>query len=155
MIRLDINEVVEEAVTLLRYEALRHGVAIQLDLDSRLLPVRGDRVQLQQVIINLAVNGMQAMTTVPDHDRVLVMRTQPHQSDRVLVAVEDVGVGIKPENADRLFSAFYTTKPDRLGMGLSICRSIIDAHGGRVWASPRAGAGMTFQFTISAYGQGG
>jgi PAS domain S-box-containing protein len=155
MIRLDINEVVEEAVTLLQYEALRHGVAIRLDLDSRLLPVRGDRVQLQQVIINLAVNGMQAMTTVRDRDRVLIMRTQPHQSDRVLVAVEDVGIGIKPENADRLFSAFYTTKPDGLGMGLSICRSIVEAHGGRVWASPRTGPGMTFQFTISAHGQGG
>ena len=155
MIRLDINEVVEEAVTLLQYEALRHGVAMQLELDSSLLPVRGDRVQLQQVIINLAVNGMQAMTTVRDRDRVLIMRTQPHQSDRVLVVVEDVGVGIKPENADRLFSAFYTTKPDGLGMGLSICRSIIEAHGGRVWASPRVGPGMTFQFTISAYGQGG
>jgi PAS domain S-box-containing protein len=155
MIRLDINEVVEEAVTLLQYEALRHGVAMQLELDSSLLPVRGDRVQLQQVIINLAVNGMQAMTTVRDRDRVLIMRTQPHQSDRVLVTIEDVGVGIKPENADRLFSAFYTTKPDGLGMGLSICRSIIEAHGGRVWASPRVGPGMTFQFTISAYGQGG
>jgi PAS domain S-box-containing protein len=155
MIRLDINEVVEEAVTLLQYEALRHGVAMQLELDSSLLPVRGDRVQLQQVIINLAVNGMQAMTTVRDRDRVLIMRTQPHQSDRVLVTIEDVGVGIKPENADRLFSAFYTTKPDGLGMGLSICRSIIEAHGGRVWASPRVGTGMTFQFTISAYGQGG
>ena len=155
MIRLDINEVVEEAVTLLQYEAFRHGVAIRLDLDSRLLPVRGDRVQLQQVLINLAVNGMQAMTTVRDRDRVLIMRTQPHQSDRVLVAVEDVGIGIKPENADRLFSAFYTTKPDGLGMGLSICRSIVEAHGGRVWASPRTGPGMTFQFTISPYGQGG
>ena len=155
MIRLDINEVVEEAVTLLQYEAFRHGVAIRLDLDSRLLPVRGDRVQLQQVIINLAVNGMQAMTTVRDRDRVLIMRTQPHQSDRVLVAVEDVGIGIKPENADRLFSAFYTTKPDGLGMGLSICRSIVEAHGGRVWASPRIGPGMTFQLTSSPYGQGG
>jgi PAS domain S-box-containing protein len=155
MIRLDINEVVEEAVTLLQYEALRHGVAMQLELDSSPLPVRGDRVQLQQVIINLAVNGMQAMTTVRDRDRVLIMRTQPHQSDWVLVTIEDVGVGIKPENADRLFSAFYTTKPDGLGMGLSICRSIIEAHGGRVWASPRVGPGMTFQFTISAYGQGG
>ena len=155
MIRLDINEVVEEAVTLLQYEAFRHGVAIRLDLDSGLLPVRGDRVQLQQVLINLAVNGMQAMTTVRDRDRVLIMRTQPHQSDRVLVAVEDVGVGVKPENADQLFSAFYTTKPDGLGMGLSICRSIVEAHGGRVWASPRTGPGMTFQFTISAHGQGG
>jgi signal transduction histidine kinase len=84
---------------------------------------------------------------------VLIARTQRHQSDRVLVAVEDVGVGIEPENADRLFRAFYTTKLDGLGMGLSICRSIVETHGGRVWASPNAGPGMTFQFTISAYGQ--
>jgi PAS domain S-box-containing protein len=150
MIRLDINEVVEEAVTLLRHEALRHGVAMQLELESGLLPVRGDRIQLQQVIINLAVNGMQAMATVHDRDRVLIMRTQRHQSEQVRVAVEDVGVGIKPENADRLFTAFHTTKPDGLGMGLSICRSIIEAHGGKVWASPNAGPGMTFQFMISA-----
>jgi C4-dicarboxylate-specific signal transduction histidine kinase len=155
MIRLDINEVVEEAVTLLRHEALGHGVAIKLELESGLPPVRGDRIQLQQVIINLAVNGMQAMATVNDRDRVLIMRTQRHQSDRLLVAVADVGAGIKPENADRLFSTFYTTKPDGLGMGLSICRSIVEAHGGRVWASPNAGPGMTFQFTISAYERGG
>ncbi len=150
MTRLDINEVVEEVVTLLRHEALRHGVTMELELEWGLLPVRGDRIQLQQVIINLAVNGMQAMANVRERDRVLVMRTQRQQSDRVLVAVEDVGVGIKPENADRLFSAFYTTKHDGLGMGLSICRSIIEAHGGRVWASPNTGPGMTFQFTISA-----
>jgi C4-dicarboxylate-specific signal transduction histidine kinase len=155
MIRLDINEVVEEAVTLLRHEALRHGVAIKLELESGLPSVRGDRIQLQQVIINLAVNGMQAMATVNGRDRVLIMRTQRHHSDRLLVAVADVGVGIKRENADRLFSTFYTTKPDGLGMGLSICRSIVEAHAGRVWASPNAGPGMTFQFTISAYGRGG
>jgi signal transduction histidine kinase len=107
------------------------------------------------VIINLAVNGMQAMATVNGRDRVLIMRTQRHHSDRLLVAVADVGVGIKRENADRLFSTFYTTKPDGLGMGLSICRSIVEAHAGRVWASPNAGPGMTFQFTISAYGRGG
>ena len=126
-----------------------------LELESGLLPVRGDRIQLQQVIINLVVNGMQAMATVRDRERVLIMRTQHHQSDQVLVAVEDVGIGIKPENANRLFGAFYTTKPDGLGMGLSICRSIIEGHGGRVWAAPNAGHGMTFQFTISAYGQRG
>ena len=105
------------------------------------------------MIINLVVNGMQAMATVRDRERVLIVHTQRHQSDQVLVAVEDVGVGLEPENADQLFRAFYTTKPDGLGMGLSICRSIIEAHGGRVWASPNAGPGMTFQFTISAYGQ--
>ena len=153
MMQLDINDIVEEAVTLVRHEGVRHGVAMQLELASGLLPVRGDRIQLQQVIINLVVNGMQAMATVRDRERVLIVHTQRHQSDQVLVAVEDVGVGLEPENADQLFRAFYTTKPDGLGMGLSICRSIIEAHGGRVWASPNAGPGMTFQFTISAYGQ--
>src|SRR6185437_15665813 len=92
MIRLDINEVVEETATLLRHEALQHGVAMQLELGSGLLPVRGDRIQLQQVIINLAVNGMQAMEAIRDRDRLLVLRTQTHQSDQVLVAIEDVGV---------------------------------------------------------------
>jgi len=154
MIRLDINEVVEEAAALLRHEALQHGVAMQLELGSGLLPVRGDRIQLQQVIINLAVNGMQAMAAIRDRDRLLILRTQRHQSDQVLVAIEDVGAGINPENAARLFSAFYTTKPNGLGMGLSICRSIIEAHGGKVWASPNVGPGTTFQFTISASGQG-
>jgi PAS domain S-box-containing protein len=153
MIRMDINEVIEEAVTLLRHDALRHGVAIRLELASGLLPVYGDRIQLQQVIVNLLVNGMEAMATVRERERVLIVRTQGHQADGVLVAIEDAGVGVKPENADRLFSAFYTTKPDGLGMGLSIVRSIIEAHGGRVWALPNAGPGMTFQFTLSADGQ--
>jgi PAS domain S-box-containing protein len=153
MTRLDINEVVEEVVTLLRHEALRHGVTMELELEWGLLPVLGDRIQLQQVIINLAVNGMQAMATVCDRERVLLMCTQRRQSHRVLVAVEDVGVGIERENVDRLFSAFYTTKHDGLGMGLSVCRSIIEAHGGRVWGSPNVGPGMTFQFTIPADGQ--
>jgi PAS domain S-box-containing protein len=152
MTRLDINEVVEEAVTLLRHDALRHGVAIRLELAPDLVPVRGDRIQLQQVIVNLLINGMEAMATLRERERVLVVRTQ-RQADGVLVAIEDAGVGIKPENADRLFSAFYTTKPDGLGMGLSIVRSIIEAHGGRVWAAPNAGPGMTFQFTLSADGR--
>src|SRR5262245_10823780 len=152
MIRLDINEVDEEAVTLLRHDALRHEVAIRLELAPDLLPVRGDRIQLQQVIVNLLVNGMEAMASLRDGERVLVVRTQ-RQADGVLVAIEDAGVGIKPENADRLFSAFYTTKPDGLGMALSIVRSIIEAHGGRVWAAPNAGPGMTFQFTLSTDGR--
>jgi PAS domain S-box-containing protein len=155
MIQLDLNEVVEEAVTLVRHEVLRHGVAMRLDLASGLLPVLGDRIQLQQVIINLVVNGVQAMASTIDRERVLTIRAQQYQSDQALVAVEDVGVGIEPGNADRLFKAFYTTKAQGLGMGLSICRSIIEAHGGRVWASANAGPGMTFQFTISAYRQGG
>ncbi len=124
---------------------------MELELEWGLLPVRGDRIQLQQVIINLAVNGIQAMATVRDRDRVLILRTQRHQSDQVLVAVEDVGIGIKPENADRLFTAFHTTKPDGLGMGLSICRSIIEAHGGRLSGANNAGPGARFQFTLPSY----
>ena len=155
MAQLDINEVVEEALTLLRREALRHKVAMRVELTPGPLPVLGDGIQLQQVIINLLVNAMQAMATVRDRERVLIVRAQRYESDQVLVAVEDVGVGIEAENANRLFTAFYTTKRDGLGMGLSICRSIIEAHGGRVWAAPNRGPGMTFQFALSAYRQAG
>jgi PAS domain S-box-containing protein len=153
MVPLDINKVVEEALALVRYEALRHEVAVRLDLASGLSPVRGDRIQLQQVIINLVVNGVEALAGVGDRERSLTVRTQRHQSDFVLVSVEDAGVGIEPDKLSRVFRAFHTTKPDGLGMGLSICRSIIEAHGGQIWASPNTGPGMTFQFTISAYGK--
>jgi PAS domain S-box-containing protein len=154
MSQLDINDVIDEAVTLLKQAALGHHVTLRLQLASGLPLVRGDRIQLQQVIINLAVNSVQAMATVTDRARVLLIRTQQHDSGQVLVAVEDTGVGIEPDSLGRLFSAFYTTKPDGMGMGLSICRSIIETHGGRVWASRNSGPGMTFQFTIPAYRQG-
>lgn len=151
LIPLDINEVIDEAVALVKPEALRYGVTVQLQLASGLPLVRGDRVQLQQVIINLAINGVQAMATVTDRTRALTIRTEQRESDQVLVAVQDVGIGTEPQGLDRLFAAFYTTKPDGMGMGLSICRSIIEAHGGRVWASRNIGSGMTFQFTVSVY----
>jgi C4-dicarboxylate-specific signal transduction histidine kinase len=151
LIPLDINEVIDEAVALVKPEALRSWVTVQLQLASGLPLVRGDRVQLLQVIINLAINGIQAMATVTDRPRVLTIRTEQRESDTVLVAVQDVGIGTEPEDLDRLFAAFYTTKPDGMGMGLSICRSIIEAHGGWVWASRNTGSGMTFQFTVSAY----
>jgi C4-dicarboxylate-specific signal transduction histidine kinase len=147
---LDINEVIDEAVALLKPDALRHCVTVRLQLASGLPLVRGDRVRLQQVIINLAINGVQAMATVTGRARVLTIRTEQRDSDQVLVAVQDVGVGTGPEDLDRLFGAFYTTKPDGMGMGLAICRSIIEAHGGRVWASRNIGSGMTFQFTVCA-----
>jgi PAS domain S-box-containing protein len=150
--QLDINEVIAEVVALVKREALSHRVTLQLQLASGLPLVRGDRIQLQQVIINLVINGVQAMAMVTDRARALVIRTQRHEAGQVLVAVQDVGIGIEPENLDRLFSAFYTTKPDGMGMGLSICRSIIEAHGGRVWASRNTGPGVTFQFTIAAHG---
>jgi signal transduction histidine kinase len=142
---------VEEAATLVRHEALRYKVSMQIELASGLRPVRGDRTQLQQVLVNLAVNGMQAMSTVDDRERILLVRTEHERPDQALVAVKDVGIGVAPDKADRLFGAFYTTKPDGLGIGLSICRSIIEAHGGQIWPSANAGPGMTFQFTIPAY----
>jgi PAS domain S-box-containing protein len=151
MAPLDINDIVEEATTLVRHEALRYKVGIQVELASGLHPVRGDRTQLQQVLVNLAVNGMQAMSTVDDRERILVIRTEQSQPNRVLLAVKDVGIGVAPDKADQLFGAFYTTKPDGLGIGLSICRSIVEAHGGQIWASPNGGPGMTFQFTIPAH----
>ena len=155
MNQLHINDVVDEAVSLIKREAFDHRVTMRLQLASGLPSVRGDRIQLQQVIFNLAINGVQAMTMVADRPRVLFIRTQLLEPDQVLVAVEDGGVGIEPENLNRLFSAFYTTKPNGLGMGLSICRSIIEAHGGRVWASRNSDRGMIFQFTISARGPDG
>jgi len=150
MMQLDINDVVEEAVKLVRHEALGHGITIRLEFASGLPPVRGDRIQLQQVIVNLAVNGMEAMTSVQDRERVLIVRTQRDQSDRISVAVADAGVGVRPENLNRVFGAFHTTKPGGLGMGLAICRSIIGAHGGRLWADPNVPHGTTFRFTVPA-----
>jgi signal transduction histidine kinase len=97
------------------------------------------------------INGIQAMASITDRARVLVICTRRQGGDELLVAVEDAGVGIEPENLARLFSAFYTTKPDGMGMGLSISRSIVEAHGGRVWATRNSGPGMTFRFTLSAY----
>jgi PAS domain S-box-containing protein len=151
MLQLNINEVVEEAVKLVRHEALRHGVTIRFEFASGLPLVRGDRIQLQQVIVNLAVNGMEAMTSVQDRDRVLIVRTQRDRSDRILVAVADAGVGIEPENRNRVFDAFHTTKPGGLGMGLAICRSIIEAHGGRLWADANVPCGAIFRFTVTAF----
>ncbi len=150
MVRLDINEVIGDVVTLVQREVLGHHATVRLQLAAELPRVRGDRIQLQQVIINLVINGVQAMADVTDRARELVIRTERHDAVHVLVAVEDAGAGIDAEGSKQLFGAFYTTKPNGLGMGLSICRSIVEAHEGRIWASRNAGPGMTFQFTIPA-----
>ncbi len=149
--RLDINEVVNEVIALIRQEISNHQVSVQLDLASRLPPVFGDRVQLQQVIMNLLVNGIQAMAPINDRRRELLIRSQAHNSDQVLVEVRDSGVGIDPEHVGQLFNPFFTTKADGMGMGLSICRSIIEAHGGRIWASHNAGLGTTLQFSLPTH----
>jgi signal transduction histidine kinase len=112
------------------------------------MPLESDRVQLQQVILNLIMNAIEAMSGTNERPRDLLISTGRDGPSDVFVAVQDSGPGLNPESFDRLFDAFYTTKRDGLGMGLAICRSIIEAHGGRVWASPRAGAGAQFQFTL-------
>jgi PAS domain S-box-containing protein len=147
-VRLDINGVIDDVIRLLQREALDHLISLRLELASALPPVLGDRVQLQQVIINLAMNGIEAMAAITGGPRELVIRSRRHEDEQVLIEVQDAGVGIDPENVDRLFNAFFTTKSDGMGMGLSICRSIIEAHGGRISASRNAGAGATFQFTL-------
>jgi C4-dicarboxylate-specific signal transduction histidine kinase len=151
VIELSINEVIDDAIALVKRETVSQRVAVQLRLAPRLPSVRGDRIQLQQVIVNLVINAVQAMATVVDRARVVTIGTKRQDSDQVLVTVEDVGIGLEPESLDRLFSPFYTTKPGGMGIGLSICRSIVEAHEGKVWASRNSGPGMTFQFTIPVY----
>ena len=130
----------------LRPEVRRHDVSLRLDLAPHLRPVNGDRVQLQQVLINLVMNGMEAMTPSSDRPREMVIRSRPDDSG-VLVAVEDAGVGLDETSMARLFDAFFTTKRGGMGMGLSISRSIIEAHGGRLWATTNTTHGATFHFT--------
>ena len=152
---LDINDVIREVIPLVHQEVLRHRVSLSLELAPTLPAVLGDRVQLQQVIINLLVNGMEAMAPITDRPREMVVRSQLDGNGQVLVAVQDSGVGIDPDNAKQLFNAFFTTKPSGMGMGLSICRSIIQAHDGTLWASRNAGPGATFQFTLPSRQEAG
>jgi PAS domain S-box-containing protein len=149
--QFDINKAIDDVIALIREEIHVHGVSLRLDLETSLPPVDGDRVQLQQVIMNLLMNSIQAMSAVTGRHRELQMRSREHGADQILVAVEDSGTGIEPENVDRVFNAFFTTKPDGMGMGLSICRSIIEQHGGRIWATRNSGTGFTFQFTLPVY----
>jgi PAS domain S-box-containing protein len=146
--QLNINKAIDDVIPLIRRELNVHGVSLRLDLGSSLPPVDGDRIQLQQVVMNLLMNGIQSMRAVTGRRRELRIRSRQHGSDQILVAVQDFGTGIEPENVDKLFDAFFTTKPDGVGMGLSICRSIIEQHGGRIWASRNSGAGSTFEFTL-------
>jgi C4-dicarboxylate-specific signal transduction histidine kinase len=151
---LHINEVVNEVISLVQHELFSHRVALRLELAPALPPVLADRIQLQQVILNLVVNGIEAMQQVTDRPRELVIRTRQDEARQVLVTVSDCGVGVAAENADQLFDAFFTTKSSGMGMGLSICRSIVDAHGGRLSASGNAGPGATFQFTLPLHQEG-
>jgi len=149
-VALDVNDVVRETILLVQRELISHQVLLRMELAPTLPMILGDRVQLQQVIINLVMNGIESMQSVTDRPRELVVRSRQDETQQVLVSVADCGVGISAENADRLFTAFFTTKSSGMGMGLSICRSIIDAHGGRLWATTCEPRGALFQFTIPA-----
>jgi C4-dicarboxylate-specific signal transduction histidine kinase len=150
-VRLDINQAVQEVILLAQSEAGRKGVSLRMESATDVPPVLGDRVQLQQVVLNLVMNGVEAMASVADRRRELLIRSRQHGSDQVLVAVQDSGIGIARENLEKIFNAFYTTKSHGMGMGLAISRSIVENHGGRLWAIPNDGPGVTFQFTLPRY----
>ncbi|MER9565136.1 MHYT domain-containing protein [Mesorhizobium sp. M0571] len=145
---LNINDAISEVIPLVQHEVLKHQVSLRLELAPTLPAVLGDRVQLQQVIINLLVNGVDAMASVDSRPRELAIRSQRHGPGQVLIAIRDTGVGIDPQSVRGIFEAFYSTKPSGMGMGLSICRSIVESHGGTIWASPNEGPGATFQFAL-------
>jgi PAS domain S-box-containing protein len=145
---LDLNDVVREVIALVQRELSSHGIALRTELAPAPPVILGDRVQLQQVIINLVMNGIEAMYPVTDRPRELVIRSRQDETQHALVSVTDRGSGISAEHANRLFNAFFTTKSSGLGMGLSICRSIVEAHGGRLSASGNKGPGATFQFVL-------
>jgi signal transduction histidine kinase len=149
----DFNEAIREMIVLTRGEALKNGVTVQMQLEGLPL-IQGDRVQLQQVVLNLILNAVEALSSVDGARRELSIRTKRRGADEVLVAVRDSGPGIDSEHLERVFDSFYTTKPSGIGLGLSICRSIIDAHGGRLWAAANEPRGAAFQFTLPAGNQG-
>lgn len=147
---LDINGAICEVMKLTRGETERNGVSVRTELAEGLPLMRGDRVQIQQVLLNLVMNAIEAMSGTSEGERTLSIRTSQTAADSVLVAVGDSGPGFAPLNAEHLFEAFHTTKANGLGLGLSICRSIIETNGGRLWASPNLPRGAVFQFTLPA-----
>ena len=146
--RLDIDDVIGQVLAIARGELLRHDVVLRAELAAEDWPVMGDRVQLQQVLLNLIMNGVEAMRDVTERARELTVSSALVEPNGVLVSVKDTGTGLDPSVAEHMFQPFFTTKPDGLGMGLAICRSIVEAHGGRLWVSPRASHGADVRFTI-------
>jgi C4-dicarboxylate-specific signal transduction histidine kinase len=149
---VDVNEVIREMIVLLRGEATRHKVLIGIELQADLPQIMGDRVQLQQVLMNLMLNGIEATKDV-DGKRELLIKSRPAENGEILVSVSDTGVGLPAQQADQIFNPFFTTKPQGTGMGLSISRSIIESHGGRLWAENNTPRGASFCFTLSPTSQ--
>jgi signal transduction histidine kinase len=144
---VDVNELIREMIVLLRSEANRYSISIRSELATDLPNVMADPVQLQQVFMNLMLNGIEAMKNVNGAGE-LIIKSQQASNDQLLISVSDTGVGLPAERADQIFDAFFTTKPQGLGMGLSISRSIIESHGGRLWAAANSGPGACFQFVL-------
>jgi signal transduction histidine kinase len=151
----DLNELASEVARLVGNDVLLRGAALKLDLAPGLPRVRGDGIQLQQVILNLVVNGLDAVADRPKGERLVVVRTRRDGKARVVLSVEDSGKGIAPEDTERVFEAFYTTKAEGLGVGLAISRSIVEAHGGRLWGENNPGEGATFRCALPVWEEGG
>jgi C4-dicarboxylate-specific signal transduction histidine kinase len=149
--RVELNGAIREVIEITRSEAVKNGVSMQTELADDLPLIQGDRVQLQQVMLNLIVNAVEATSGVSGESRELLISTRKTETGGVRVAVRDSGPGLTPAALEHLFEPFYTTKPSGLGLGLSICRSIIEAHGGRLWASANVPRGAVFQFTVPEY----
>jgi C4-dicarboxylate-specific signal transduction histidine kinase len=147
-VQFDIGEVIEEVITFTQSELNARQVSLRKELQAEVPPVVGDRVQLQQVLLNLIMNGVEAMDPVVDRARELVITLRRDGRDAVVVTVQDSGAGLDPNHAPRIFEAFFTTKPKGMGMGLSISASIIEAHGGRLWATSAQPHGAAFHFTV-------
>jgi signal transduction histidine kinase len=146
----DVNPAIVDVLALTRGEMQRYDVSLETELSAGLEPVLGDRGQVQQVILNLIVNGVEAMAAGMDRPRVLRVSSRMSGPGNVLITVADTGTGLDPAKVDSIFDPFFTTKPEGMGMGLSICRSIVEAHDGRLWASPNSPQGSIFQFTVPA-----
>ena len=144
---VDVNEVIREMIVLLRSEATRYNIYVRTELAAELPPVLGDRVQLQQALMNLMLNSIDAMKEV-DGTHELAVKSQRTEKEEVLVSVSDTGVGLPPQQADQIFNVFFTTKPHGTGMGLRISRSIIESHGGRLWAADNSPRGASFHFAL-------
>jgi len=151
--RFDLNQAINEVILLARSVIAENDVSVQVRLAEGVPPIQGDRVQVQQVVLNLILNAVEAMGSVEPGSRELLISAEPRRMNGVLVAVRDSGPGIDPQDVERVFEAFYTTKSSGVGIGLSICRSIIDAHGGRLWADSNKPQGAAFQFILPSAGE--